>query len=99
MGLIFFKKNKKLQCPKKEKERGRKYKVIARNVLFFLICLFIYDCSRSLLLCAGSLQLWRAGAASRLQQLQFPGSRAQGQWLWPTGLTAPQNAESFQIRD
>jgi len=46
MGLIFFKKkkNKKPQCPKKEKERGRKYKVIARNLLllfFKIIYLFM----------------------------------------------------------
>ena len=31
--------------------------------------------------------------------LQLPGSKVQAQWLWHTGLAAPQHAESSQTRD
>ena len=40
-------------------------------------------------------RLW----AWQLQQLQLPGSRAQAQKLWHTGLVAPQHVESSQSRD
>ena len=33
------------------------------------------------------------------QELQLSGSRAQAEWLWPTGLVAPQHEGSFRIRD
>ena len=35
----------------------------------------------------------------RLQYLQFPGSGAQAQWLWFTGLAALQLVGSSQMRD
>ena len=52
---------------------------------FFLIyCyLFIFGCIGSLLLCAGFLQLWRAGVA---------------QQLWRRGLAAPQHVGSSRAR-
>ena len=37
--------------------------------------------------------------AHRLQQLQHTGSRAQAQYLWRTGLVAPQHVGSSQTRD
>ena len=40
-----------------------------------------------------------SGCGSRAQSLQLPGSRAQAQWLWCTGLAALQHVGSSQIRD
>ena len=42
---------------------------------------------------------WVFIAAHRLQQLQLPGSRAQAQQFWCTGLAAPHHVGSSQTRD
>ena len=54
------------------------------------------------LLCYGARALGRSGfsgCGTWVQSLQFPGSRAQAQYLWHTGLVAPQHVESSQIKD
>ena len=54
------------------------------------------------LLCCGARALGCSGfsgCGTWVQQLQFPGSRAQAQYLRHTGLVAPQHVESSPIKD
>ena len=57
----------------------------------FLLFLFIFGCVGSLLPCVGFSLRW-------LLLVQSTGSRAQAQWLWPTGLVVPRHVRSSQTR-
>ena len=75
---------------------------------FFKLYLFIFGCVGSSFLCEGFLRLRRAGTtlhrsarASHCRGLSRCGAQApdaQAQWLWLTGLVAPQHVGSSHTR-
>ena len=54
---------------------------------------------RGPLIVMASLVEHRLQRTGGLQELQFPASKAQAQWLWCTGLVALWHVGSSQIRD
>lgn len=69
------------------------FSLVAVSGNYFLLCCMSFS-SQWLLL------LWSTGSrAQGLQQLQLPGSRAQAQYLWCTGLVAPWHVGSSWMTD
>ena len=97
-----------LSCTSAEAENG--LSVPTANFVFFFkfICLFIFGCAGSSLLCEGFLQLRQAGAtphrgarASHRCGLSCCGAQApnaQAQQPWLTGSAAPRHVGSSQTR-